>query len=53
MLSCWLCNEEFSYCTAVLLVLFQNIGDFVLASLVLEKSCIEVVGWLKESFCNW
>ena len=42
MLSCCPCNEEFGYCAMVLLFLFQEIGESVLSSLVLEKPCIEV-----------
>ena len=50
MLSCCLSNEEFGYCAAVLLFLFQDIGESVLSSLVLEEPCIEVGSGLKESF---
>ena len=52
MSPCCLCNEEFGYCATVLLSLLQNIGESVLSSLILEKPCIKVGGWLKESFCN-
>ena len=53
MSPCCLCNEEFCDYTLVLLFLFQNIGESVISSLVLEKASVEDGVWLKESFCNW
>jgi hypothetical protein len=53
MSPCCLFNEEFCDYTLVLLFLFQNIGESVLSSLVLEKGRVEDGGWFKESFCNW
>jgi hypothetical protein len=40
MLSCYSCNEGFGDCAAVSSFLFQDIGESVLSSLVLEMPCI-------------
>ena len=52
MSSCKASNEVFDYCAAVSSFLFQDIGESVRSSLVLEEPCIEVGRGLKESFCN-